>query len=537
MFHVITRTVALAALTTSIQEDGHESPIAKKVNGSGYRHGSGTLRSASDAAEADDVGDLGTALTIVFAVYALGMSIFLIIENRRPQATLAWMLIFFMAPVVGAMIYVLFGRERKAFSKRSSLLRQDLSGHARPLLSPILAAQDAEIAALEHESPGYRKLMVLVRRNSRSALTRHNRVDIKQNAAEFYPSLLKDLSAALHSIHLQYFIWSADSVTSRITQVLAAKAKAGVEVRLLFDPLGSRAHLPRSQLEEMQALGIRVAPTSPLWRLHTISYRNHRKITVIDGRIGYTGGMNIGREHVDGGKGFSFWRDTQVRIVGQGATALQAVFAVDWYNAVREDLFSPAYFPAAPHTGQDENVPVQILTSGPDSEWAAIRQVYFSMIVSAQRHVYLQSPYFILDASLAEALTSAALTGVDVKVMITARPSGDPVPGWAGNTFILDVINAGVRVFLYQKGYLHAKTITVDSEACSIGSANIDIRSFSINYEITAVLYSRTLAAQLEQDFERDLVECTEFDPAEYRKRPVAIRFRDSVARLFSPLL
>jgi cardiolipin synthase len=489
----------------------------------------------SSTSEADNVGDLGTALTIAFAVYALGMSTFLILENRRPQATLAWMLIFFTAPVIGAVIYVLFGRDRKAFSKRSRLLMQDLSGHARPLLSTILSRQDAAIAALEQESPGYRTLMMLIRRNSRSALTQHNRVDIKQNGADFYASLLDDLSAARHSIHLQYFIWSADSVTGRITEVLAAKARAGVHVRLLFDPLGSRAHLPRSRVKEMRAAGMQVAPATPPRRLHTISYRNHRKITVVDGTIGYTGGMNIGREHIDGGRGFTFWRDTQVRIVGQGATALQAVFAVDWYNAVREDLFSPPYFPAT--TRADGDVPVQILTSGPDSQWAAIRQAYFAMIVSARRHVYMQSPYFILDASLAEALKAAALTGVDVKVMLTARPSGDPVPGWAGNTFIVDVINAGVRVYLYRKGYLHAKTISIDSEVCSIGSANIDIRSFSINYEITALLYSRTLAAELERDFERDLAECSEFDLAEYRDRPVAIRFRDSVARLLSPLL
>jgi len=249
----------------------------------------------------------------------------------------------------------------------------------------------------------------------------------------------------------------------------------------------------------------------------------------------YTGGMNIGGEQIEGGNGFTFWRDTQVRIVGQGAAVLQAVFAVDWYNAVREDLFSPAFFPEAPRG--DDDVPVQILTSGPDSQWAAIRQAYFAMIVSARRHVYMQSPYFILDASLAEALSAAALAGVDVKVMLTERASGDPVPGWAGNTFIVDAIKAGVRVFLYRKGYLHAKTISVDSEVCSIGSANIDIRSFSINYEITALLYSRTLATQLEHDFERDLADCTEFDPAEYRNRPVAFRFRDSIARLFSPLL
>ena len=308
-------------------------------------------------------------------------------------------------------------------------------------------------------------------------------------------------------------------------------------MRLLYDPIGSRAYLNRAYIGGLTAAGVQMAPTSPLYRLHTISYRNHRKITVIDGAIGYTGGMNIGREHLSGGKGFESWRDTQVRVVGEGAAALQTVFMVDWHNAVRENLFDARYYPAEATEPAGGEVPVQILTSGPDSQWAAIRQLYFSMIVTAQRHVFLQSPYFVPDASIAEALKSAALSGIDVKVMLSARPSGNPVPAWAGNTFIADVAQAGVRVFLYEKGYLHAKTISIDSEICSIGSANIDIRSFSINYEINAVLYDERLATELEGAFQRDLAHCVEFDPAQYRNHNPAIRFRDSVARLLSPLL
>jgi cardiolipin synthase len=318
---------------------------------------------------------------------------------------------------------------------------------------------------------------------------------------------------------------------------LTAKARAGVEVRLLYDPIGSQAHVGRTYVREMLAAGIRMAPSSPLYQLHTISYRNHRKITVIDGAICYIGGMNIGQEQISGGEGFDSWRDTQLRIIGECAALLQAVFMVDWYNAVRENLFAAAYFPTSAMEPANGDVPVQILTSGPDSQWAAIRQLYSFMIVSAKQHVFIQSPFFIPDATIAEALMFAALSGVDVKVMLSARPSGNRLPDWAGNTYVADIIAAGVHVFLYQKGYLHAKTISIDSEICSIGSANIDIRSFSINYEINAVLYSKRLAKELEQDFERDLIHCTEFDATEYQKRNAAVRFRDSVARVFSPLL
>jgi cardiolipin synthase len=487
--------------------------------------------------EAGQVSDIATIATILLSVYGITASVFLISENRRPQATLAWMLVFLFAPGLGLLAYVFFGRDQKAFSKQTKLLRQDLAEHARPLLAPVLERQDAEIARLEAESASHKKLMMLVRRNSHSGLTRRNAVAIQQDAATFYPSLIADMKSARHSIHLQYFIWSADSFTDRIKDVLVAKARDGVEVRLLYDPLGSRAHLSRAYLEEMRAAGIRVAPTSPLYRVHTISYRNHRKITVIDGVIGYTGGMNIGQEHLDGGEGFDSWRDTQLRIVGESAALLQAVFTVDWYNAMRENLFLEAYFPSGATESGTDDVPVQILTSGPDSRWEAIRQLYFAMIATAERHVFIQSPYFVVDATIAEALKSAALAGIDVRVMLSAQASGNPVPEWAGNTFIADVVNAGVRVFLYEKGYLHAKTISIDSKICSVGSANIDIRSFSINYEVNAVVYDAKLASELEQAFERDLAYCTQFDPAEYRSRSIAVRFRDSVARLFSPLL
>jgi cardiolipin synthase len=477
----------------------------------------------------------GTILSTALALYALVGAVFLISENRRPQATLAWMLVFLFAPGIGLLIYLLFGRSEKAFSKRTKLLLQELRPHALPHLSAMLSRQDSEIARLEDGSAARRKLMMLVRRNSHSALTARNRVEILQDAAEFYPRLVEDMKAARHSIHLQYFIWRSDTFTEGLKEILAAKARAGVKVRLLYDPLGS--HVSRAYVRDMQAAGVRMVPTSPLWQLHTISYRNHRKITVIDGAVGYTGGMNIGQEHLDGGKGFDSWRDTQVRIVGEASAALQAVFLVDWYNAVKENLFSAAYFPADATGPAEGDAPVQILTSGPDSQWAAIRQLYSVMIVTARRHVYLQSPYFVLDADIAEALKAAALSGVDVKVMLSTRASGNRLPSWAGNTYIAEVVRAGVRVFLYGKGYLHAKTISVDSEICSIGSANIDIRSFSINYELNAVLYCERLAKGLEADFERDLAHCTEFDLADYQRRNVLIRFRDSIARLLSPLL
>ncbi|WP_337176337.1 cardiolipin synthase [Paludisphaera sp.] len=477
--------------------------------------------------------DLSAIFFTALGVYGVAASVFMIAENRRPQATLAWVLVFISAPGIGLIIYILFGRGRKAFSRESKLLHQELEHDALPIMSPWRSRQDAEIARVVADLGVDRRLMMLVRRNSDSSLTSRNRVEILQDAAEFYPRLIEDMKAARHSIHHQYYIWRSDEFCQALKEIMIERAREGVQVRVLYDPLGSNS-MSRAYVRELRAAGVRVAPTSPLYRLHTIGYRNHRKISVIDGAIAYTGGMNIGQEHIDGGEGFHRWRDTQSRIVGEAASVLQSVFIIDWYNAVRENLFSAAYFPEAPAGG---DVPVQILTSGPDSQWAAIRQLYVGMIASAKRRVTIQSPFFIPDPTISEAMKLAALSGIDVRLMLSGQASGNRLPNWAGNTFLPDLAGAGVRVLLYQGGYLHAKTISVDGEVCSIGSANIDIRSFSINYELNAVFYDPRLAGRLERDFERDLARCAEFDPAEYRRRNVALRFRDSLARLVSPLL
>lgn len=485
------------------------------------------------------------ALGWAFAGYGLLTGIYIMLENRRPQATIAWMLLFLALPGAGLVIYVMFGRDRKAFSRERKLARQNPEANAALLVGPMQARQDAAIDGLEDRSPVLRRLMQLVRRNSHSLLTTRNRVEIQQNAAIHYPSLMDDLRRAERSIHLQYYIWADDPFTRELKDILVGRAKAGVEVRLLYDSVGSLLRLNRRYKRELREGGVHVAPSSELWRLHTLSYRNHRKIAVIDGQVGYTGGMNIGQDHIDGGPHAASWRDTQVRIKGEGAAVLEAVFLVDWYNATGEDLFATDRFPLQgeePEATGDEPsraaVPVQILTSGPDSQWQAIRQLYFAMIVSAQSRVRLQSPYFILDATISEALKAAALAGVAVEVMISAINDGpNKAPVWAANTYLAEVAAAGVQVYLYQLGYLHAKTLSIDGEVCSIGSANLDIRSFSINYELNAVIYDEGLAQELEAAFERDLRGCRRFDPAEYEGRPVLTRLRDSTARLLSPLM
>jgi cardiolipin synthase len=276
-------------------------------------------------------------------------------------------------------------------------------------------------------------------------------------------------------------------------------------------------------------------PFSPLHQLHTLSYLNHRKVAVIDGHIGYSGGLNMTEKHLSGPSGFSGWRDTHARVCGEAVRILQVVFATMWQNTTGESLFGEAFFPQ--DTVPESSVAVQVVNAGPDSRWEAIRHSYLAMIALARQHIYLQSPFLILDTSVAEAIKTAALAGLDVRVMIA--PSGaEWSPAYrAGLTYAADMARAGVRVLMYQGAYFHSKTVCVDSTLCSIGSANMDIRSFSINYETNLVIYDECITRELEADFAADLAHCVEFSATEYEERTRTARFVDSTLRLCAPLL
>lgn len=476
---------------------------------------------------------IATGLSLAFAAYLAATAVYIISENRRPSATFAWMLLFFVLPGAGVIVYLLFGRKHRQFGQTATLMRHEFAHR----LAPVFAALRPEQGRALHLTGPGASLAELVRNTSQSAVTTRNEVRILQNAAEAYPALIADLKSARSSIHLQYFSWNTDELAEDLLRLLSAEVAEGVDVRIVYDPVGSLLMLKRSYIRRMRRAGIRMEPFSKLWRLHTISYRNHRKIAVIDGCVGHTGGLNIGGEHVTPPKGFALWRDTNIRVEGSAVTLLQAVFAVDWHNATGEYVFRPEAFPPPPARLENARLPVQMTLSGPDSQWQAIRQLYFSMITTARKRVYMQSPFFILDPSIAEALKAAALSGVDVRVMISARGTNQYVPYWAANTYMEEIAAAGATVLLYEPGYLHAKTVITDGSVCSIGSANIDIRSFSINYELNAVIYDEALSAELEAAFLRDVADCRQFTVEEYRSRSALVRFRDSVARLFSPLM
>ncbi|MEZ4674780.1 MAG: cardiolipin synthase [Caldilineaceae bacterium] len=483
---------------------------------------------------------ISTLLWSLLFIYSVVTGAFIILENKSPAKTLAWILAFLVLPVLGVLIYLLFGREYRPFSRERKLLQQKL-GHQLAQTRNVhrfLNEQPQEIQRLIDKYPlVYDRVLELMRRNLTTPLYPHNTLEILINAEEKYPCLLADLKAATHSIHMEYFEWASDEVMQEFKQILIAKAQEGVKVRILYDPLGSYSMLSWRYVREMNAGGVHMLPWSSLLALHTISYRSHRKVVVIDGKIGYTGGLNMSEEHLRGPHGGSFegWRDTHVRVTGEVVLGLQASFAVQWYNTTKEELIDPAYYPPVekPHN----YLPLHIVHSGPDADWKAIRSVYFALITAAQKRIHIQSPFFILDEGISEAITGAAQSGVDVKIMLAPRGPGMQAPYQAAMTYAADMAKAGVEIYFYEGCYFHPKTISVDSIICSIGSTNMDIRSFAINYELNLIIYDVATTQKLDAIFAEDLTYCRRFDLAAYEEKNVLFRARDSLMRLLSPLM
>ena len=474
-------------------------------------------------------------LTVLVSAYALSVAAFLVLENRSPQSTFAWLFLLLVFPLGGVVIYSMFGRRRHAFSRQHALRKLLEGTRLAERSAKVVAEQSASLEVLERVHAEYARLAGMLWATARAPLTLGNHLEILQDAKEKYPRLIEDIRAASTSIHLLYYEWASDAFTEEVGRMLAEKVREGVEVRIVYDPFGSLLILNWSYLRRLRRAGIRMHPFAPLHHLHTLGYRNHRKIAVIDGRVGYSGGLNMTEKHLTGPKGFTGWRDTHARVTGEAVPVLQAVFATMWHNTTGESLFEERYFPEARETRR--GVPVQVVSAGPDSRWEAIRQSYIAMIALARHHVYLQSPFLILDTSVAEAMKTAALSGLDVRVMI-APGGAEFSPAYrAGLTYAADMASAGVRVLLYQGAYFHAKTVCVDSIFCSIGSANMDIRSFSINYETNLVVYDAGLTRKLEADFHADVACCVAFSAAKYRSRARSARFIDSTLRLCSPLL
>lgn len=449
---------------------------------------------------------------LVLLLYLLKSST-LLLKNHPPAKTAFWLWVFALLPVIGYFIYLIFGRDIRP----------------RHSLTPEAAA-----ASADHLPPAMQRLTRLLSQNAGSTLTTDNRVEVLTNGENKFKHLCAALEAAVHHIHLEYYILKNDQIGQDILAILQRKSRSGVRVRVILDGLGSRC-INQKLLADMKQSGIDVRRFYPMTApfLFRLNFRNHRKIVVVDGRIGFIGGMNIGDEYLSRNRKLGYFRDTHLKLEGESVHDLQRAFLDDWHLLTGEQLTGPELFPDVTGSGSH---PVQIVGSGPDSHWESILQLFFLAVASARKSIYIETPYFIPSPCTLMALKTAALSGVDVRLVIQGLTK-QPLTYWAANSFFQELLEAGVQVYVYDKGTLHSKVLLVDGTFGTVGSANFDIRSFLLNFETNAVVYDPQVVARLEEDFRQDLLDSRAVELEAHTQRPLTHRLKESAARLFTPLL
>ncbi len=457
------------------------------------------------------------------------------LERRDPTATLAWVLVLLVFPGIGFLAYIFLAQNfsrKKLFTMKVTEKKRygdDLKTQQDAFKSGELTINDPKIYP-------YKDMIKMNLFSNDAFYSQDNEVKIFTDGKEKFEEVFKCIEEAEDHIHILYYIIKNDDLGKKLIEALTKKAKEGVEVRLLYDSLGGRT-LNKKSFEELIQAGGKVseffAGKIPLINFK-INYRNHRKIIVIDSNIGFIGGFNVGNEYLGLSKRFGYWRDTHLKITGSAVSDLQTRFLLDWRNASKEDFyFGNKYFAIGDGKG---NAGIQIITSGPDSSMEQIKQNYVKMINSARRSIYIQSPYFIPDASVMEALKIAALSGIDIRIMIPNMPD-HPFVYWATYCHAGELLRYGVKVYTYENGFLHAKTIVVDDTIASVGTANFDVRSFKLNFEANALIYNSEVAYDLQTAFLNDIDLCYELTRELYLERRWTIKFKESVSRLLSPLL
>ncbi len=457
----------------------------------------------------------------------------LLLENRNPLKTHSYVLLLLFLPFIGIIIYLFFGqkfRKRKIFSKR----RLINYAFGKEYIERYLDKGGNGNSPKDTLPQSFVKLINFLSQDL-SPLSASNQVEILTNGEEKFPKLIEKLKLAKSHIHLEYYIYSEDDVGKEISEILIQKALAGIEVKLIVDGVGS-FKLKKAFLRKLRKSGIEVHSFMPvLFPLFTskINYRDHRKIVVIDGEIGFTGGINLDERYLNNGKHHLYWRDTHLMISGEGVKSLQFLFLLNWQFASGEELEPDKYFPASSFQG---NHHMQINASGPDWDLASIKDSFFLAINSAKENIRIATPYFIPNESIMNAITVASKSGVDVEIMLPFVSDSWIVQS-ASMSFITKLLKNNVRVFLYKKGFLHAKTLTIDNEFSSVGSANMDYRSFDLNHEVNTYLYDKNLTQQLNAQFDMDRTDCVEINFEEWKNRKVSQKLQESLCRLLAPLL
>ncbi|SFG53184.1 cardiolipin synthase [Sporolactobacillus nakayamae] len=475
-------------------------------------------------------------LTIMIVINIMLGATVVFLERKSVSSTWAWLMILNFLPIAGFILYIILGQNMS----RRKIFKWDHMVHQRT--KDIVSKQ--MLAIVNKEPPfsdpilyDYHRLIYMNLNNDEAPLTLNNRLSIYTDGESKFQNLLQDIRSAKHHIHIEYYIFRGDFLGNQLIDTLIQKAKDGVVVRLLVDDEGSR-RLPKKLVQGLIHAGGKFQTffpgRLPLLNLR-INYRNHRKLVVIDSKIGYIGGFNVGDEYLGLSRKFGFWRDTHLRVVGECVITIQSRFLLDWNQASGEQVPFQAYYTMDDRTHYGD-VGIQIVSSGPDQKWEQIKNAFIKMILSAKKNIYIQTPYLIPDESLLNAISIASLSHVDVRIMIPNKPD-HPFVYWATYSNVGLLLETGARVYLYQNGFLHAKTIIVDDQIATVGTSNLDFRSFSLNFEVNAFIYHQQTAKQLAQIFKQDIRLSKELTMSDYRNRSFIIKFKESVSRLLSPIL
>ena len=469
---------------------------------------------------------------VILLMLANMISVFslIFIERKDPTTTWAWLLILMLIPGIGFIIYLLLGQNlsrQKIFREKKIIDKTRAEG----------LEEMQEIGGIKKELQDEYSDLILMNYNHCGAIyTTGNEVKTYISGEKKFQDLIKDIRAAKKFIHIEYYIFRFDDLGKAIINELKEKVDEGIEVRLLVDGMGSKS-LKQKEIRYIKSLGIKFSIFFPgaFPRINTrINYRNHRKIVVIDGEIGYVGGFNVGNEYVNRGHQFKFWRDTHLKVKGQAVNELNKRFILDWDYASDENLDNIIkYFPKPKEYG---DVGMQIVSSGPDHMDEYIKIAYMKIINNARKYVYIQTPYLVPDEPMLEALRISALSGVDVRIIVPGAPDHFFME-WVLSANIANLIDYGVKIYRYNNGFIHSKTIVSDDIVSSIGTANMDNRSFRLNFEVNAFIYDRVVAKQQAKIFLNDEKFSTFVTKESYQKRSRALRIKESLIRLVAPIL
>ncbi len=478
--------------------------------------------------------DFRTIITIGYYLVAITTVIYVILDNRPPLKTLSWILVLLLLPIFGLIFYFYFGHNFKKERLFEGKKQLDLARIRRITEEQAL---DKQFHKKLTSAASKEKVMKLIMRNNKSRLTSQNSLELLPNGSSTFQSILDSLKNAKHHIHFEYYIFEEGKVASEIKSILISKAKEGVVVRFIYDSVGSW-DLSSSFIQELEDAGVKVQEFMRV-RFHTftskINYRNHRKIVVVDGVTGFIGGINISDKYLENDPELGVsWHDTHLKIEGEAVKDLQLIFLTDWYFLSDEEIINEEqYFP---QVKIEINNLIQVLASGPDTDYKGVMKAYFSAITSAEKSVHIISPYFIPNESVLTALKSAALGGVEVKIILPGK-SDSRIVQYSSQSYFEELLEAGVQIFQYEKGFIHSKILVIDDLLSSIGSANMDFRSFEQNLEVNAIIYSESFAEKVDIIFTEDLSFSKEIHLSHWQLRNRRHRLLESLSRLLAPLL